>query len=81
VYQTPQADTKDPTVKASMKKKLFKIRARAYLVAAFVMPLVSFFNVPKGENDIRLVYDRTKCGLSGSPVSGSLPYVPFCGWS
>jgi hypothetical protein len=47
-----------------VKRKLSKIRERAYLVAAFVVSFVSFFHVPKGENDIRMVYDGTKCGLN-----------------
>ena len=64
VYQTPQPDTKDPAVKTTVKRKLSKIRERAYLVAAFVVSFVTFFHVAKGENDIWMVYDGTKCGLN-----------------
>ena len=31
-----------------------------------VVSLTSFFSVPKGDSDIRMVYDGTKCGLNGS---------------
>ena len=31
-----------------------------------VASLMSFFYVPKGKDDIRMVYDGTKCGLNGA---------------
>jgi hypothetical protein len=52
-------------MKASMREKLLKIRERAYLVAAFIFTMTSFFPVAKGEHNIRLVYDHgTKCSLN-----------------
>ena len=39
-------------------------RDRGYLDnGEVIVSLTSFFDVPKGESDIRMVYDGTKCGL------------------
>ncbi len=48
-----------------MKKKLEKVRRLRYIILGPVK-LTSFFSVPKGENDIRMVYDGTKSGLNDS---------------
>jgi hypothetical protein len=53
-------------MKASIRKKLLKIREREYLVATFVVSLTSVFPVAKGEHDVRLVYDGTKCNLNNN---------------
>ena len=48
-----------------MEKKLSKVRDnRKYLELGHVQSLTGFFAVPKGEDDIRMVYDATKCGLN-----------------
>lgn len=47
-----------------MKKKLDKVRVRRYITEGFVHSLTFFFSVPKGDNDIRMVYDGTKSGLN-----------------
>jgi hypothetical protein len=64
MYMVPQPDTKDPKVKAAMTRKLQTVREGAHLVAAFVVSLTSFFGVPKGDDDIRMVYDGTKSGVN-----------------
>jgi hypothetical protein len=66
INETPQPDTKDPAMKDAMRKKLQRVRKRAHLVAAFAVSLTSFFWVAKGEDDIRLVCNGTKCGLNGA---------------
>jgi hypothetical protein len=64
ICMVPQPDTKNPKVKAAMTRKLQTVRDRAYLVAAFVVSLMSFFGVPKGNDDIRMVYGGMKSGLN-----------------
>ena len=36
---------------------------KGYIAEGFVKSLSTFFCVPKGESDTRIVYDMTKCGL------------------
>lgn len=47
-------------------KKVQKVTDRGYLEEGFVGSLINYFAVPKGEGDIRVVYDGTKCGLNQS---------------
>ena len=49
-----------------MKIKLKKVIARGYLNTGFVQSLTNYFSVPKGLEDIRLVYDGTKSKLNAS---------------
>jgi hypothetical protein len=49
-----------------MKKKLEKVRQLRYIVPGQVTSLTSFFAVPKGDEDIRMVYNGTKSGLNDS---------------
>jgi hypothetical protein len=49
-----------------MREKLDKVRKRRYICAAFVRSLTAFFAVPKGSDDIRMVYDGTISGLNDS---------------
>jgi hypothetical protein len=44
--------------------KLQKVRRLGYLVPGPVRSLTSFFSVPKGMDDIRMVYDGMKSGLN-----------------
>jgi hypothetical protein len=47
-----------------MREKLDKVRKRRYIRSAFVRSLTAFFAVPKGSDDIRMVYDGTISGLN-----------------
>ena len=47
-----------------MKAKLSNIRLKGYLEKGSVLSLTSYFAVPKGPDDIRMVYDGTKSGLN-----------------
>jgi hypothetical protein len=47
-----------------MVKKIGKVRKRRYIPAGPIESLTSFFAVPKGLDDIRMVYDGTKLGLN-----------------
>jgi hypothetical protein len=49
-----------------MRLKLDKVRRLGYIALGLVKSLTSYFAVPKGDNDIRMVYDGTKSGLNSS---------------
>jgi len=61
----PQREEKDPGVRAAVKAKLDNVRAKGYVAPGNVASLTSYFYVPKGEHDIRMVYDATRSGLNG----------------
>jgi hypothetical protein len=63
-YKKPQKGTKDAATRAKIIKKLKKVRTRRYIAPGFVTSLTSFFAVPKGEDDIRMVYDASVSGLN-----------------
>ena len=64
-YTKPQSKHRDPDTKALVEEKLQKVLDRGYLDnGEVIVSLTSFFDVPKGESDIRMVYDGTKCGLN-----------------
>ena len=64
-YRRRQQANPDPESRALEKKKLKKVRHRGYIVkTADIKSLTSFFSVPKGNTDIRMVYDGTKSGLN-----------------
>jgi hypothetical protein len=60
----PQRGEPDPALRALIRKKLSKVRQRGYLQEGLVKSLTSFFTVPKGANDIRLVYNGPSSGLN-----------------
>jgi hypothetical protein len=50
-----------------MRRKLEAVRQeRRYIRAGFVRSLTSYFSVPKGEEDIHMVYNGTESGLNDS---------------
>jgi hypothetical protein len=59
-----QRKEKDPEVRQSMGAKLMKVFARHYFIYGMILSLMSFFAVPKGDADIRLVYNGTPSGLN-----------------
>jgi len=63
-WLVPQQVERVVQVWEAMKKKLDKVRRLGYIGPGKVESLTSFFSVPKGENDIRMVYDGTKSGLN-----------------
>ena len=63
----PQPPERDPKTKRLIEEKLQKVVDRGYLSNdQVIVSLTSFFEVKKGDADIRMVYDGTKCGLNGS---------------
>ena len=66
-YRRRQQVNPDEKQRAFEKKKLTKVRTRGYIAPTNgIKSLTSFFSVPKGEDDIRMVYDGTKSGLNAS---------------
>ena len=63
-FKKAQQLPKDKTVVQRITEKIQKVRLRGYIAAGLVLSLTSFFQVPKGEDDIRIVYDLTACGLN-----------------
>jgi hypothetical protein len=59
-----QRNEKDPEVRQSMGAKLMKVFARHYFIYGMSLSLTSFFAVPKGYTDIRLVYNGISSGLN-----------------
>ena len=62
----PQPAVHDKVVKEQMKIKLNKVRNRGYVKPGRVKSLIRFFAVPKGNSDIRMVYDGTASGFNNS---------------
>jgi hypothetical protein len=55
---------KDPILVKRISDKIQKVRSKGYITAGSVSSLTGFFHVPKGDDDIRIVYDLTACGLN-----------------
>ena len=53
-----------PDIKKLIFEKQADARAKGYIDEGRVTNLINYFHVPKGDSDIRLVYDATKCGLN-----------------
>ena len=63
-WVTPQRVPPDPVRRALMRSKVAKVLDRGYIGPGAVTSLMNVFEVPKGEGDIRLVYDGTKSHLN-----------------
>lgn len=63
-YQKKQKVTDDPNARAKVTAKLNNVRWKNYIAQGHVKSLTNCFDVPKGEGDIRMVYDATKSGLN-----------------
>ena len=65
-FKRKQTMPKDPSTFDMVLDKISKVRSRRYIAAGLVLSLTSFFPVPKGDDDIRMVYDLTACGLNAA---------------
>ena len=54
----------DSKARSNLKDKVSVPRGRRYITRGYVRSLTGFFAVPKGDNDVRIVYDASKCGLN-----------------
>jgi hypothetical protein len=57
---------RDPSVHEEVRKKILKVVNRRYVVRSSldIKALIKYFAVPKGLDDIRIVYDATASGLN-----------------
>jgi hypothetical protein len=63
-YMVPQRPEKDDALRELITSKLRKVREKGYIISGEVRSLTSFFSVPKGDGDVRMVYDASKSGLN-----------------
>jgi len=59
-----QSAPSDPVVLKKIRNKLEDVRQKRYIDSGQVDSVTSFFSVPKGEEDIRMVYNATSSGLN-----------------
>jgi hypothetical protein len=76
-YRRPQRQEDDPAIQTQIRAKLENVLRKGYISKGQVTSLTSYFAVPKGTNDVRMVYDSTKSGLDAAlwVPSFSLPTV------
>jgi hypothetical protein len=62
----PQPRISDPARREKVKGKLRKVLARRYILTTGldILSFIKYFDVPKGVDDIRMVYDATANGLN-----------------
>ena len=64
VFLKTQKRHKDPASHELMRRKVVQVRRRGYVSAGPVVSGTHYFSVPKGLDDIRMVYNGTSCGLN-----------------
>ena len=88
-YRLGQRWPKDPIMCEKMKDKWKKVIDREYIKFGPVVSLTGSFPVPKGEDDLRMVYDASKCGLNSQlwapnfmlpTIDMTLRHVDHSGW-
>jgi hypothetical protein len=65
-YKVPQRPEPDSSLRERICKKLDVPLSRRYIAPGKVLSLTSFFSVPKGESDLRMVYDASRSGLNAT---------------
>jgi hypothetical protein len=65
-FLQPQRRDPDPDTAWNIKEKLLNVTQKGYIRPGSVNSLTKYFAVPKGEGDIRMVYDATISGLNDS---------------
>lgn len=65
-YRKRQPWEPNRDIRGQVSKKLTKFIDQGYVSQGPVRSLVSFFTVPKGESDVRVVFDGTRSGLNAA---------------
>jgi hypothetical protein len=65
-FLKPQPHEANKQTRKQVRAKLETVRARKYIAKGKVMSLTSYFSVPKGESDVRMVYDATRSNQNAS---------------
>ena len=79
-FKRPQRPPRTAEDRALVQAKVGPVRVREYISPGEVLSLAHYFYVPKGDTDIRMVYNGTSCGLNDclfAPHFG-LPYISHC---
>ena len=63
-FNKRQRGPKDEKDGPLIRKKVTGVRKKGYIEMGEVLSLIHYFYVPKGQNDIRMVYNGTSCGLN-----------------
>ena len=63
-YTKRQRRPSDLNQTVALKNKVANVMQKGYIKPDYVKSLTSFFAVPKGQDDIQVVYDATKCLLN-----------------
>jgi hypothetical protein len=76
-YLRPQRQENDSTIRDQIRTKLENLRSKGCISRGPVFSLTSYFAVPKGTEDVRMVCDSTRSGLNAAlwVPSFSLPMV------
>jgi len=62
----PQPHESNQETQLKVKEKLSNVRAKRYIIPGKVKSLTSYFSVPKGDTDVRMVYDTTRSNLKAT---------------
>ena len=73
-WVVPQKIPKEPKKLEMVRGKIQKVLDRNYIGPGRVTSLMNVFDVPKGDSDIRLVYNGTKSGLNDTLFA---PWFPL----
>ncbi len=65
-YLIPQRPPSNPEMTDKIREKLADVMMKLYIADGRVVSLTSFFDVLKGVDDIRMVYNGTSCGLNAA---------------
>ena len=65
-WMKPQRGENNPSVSLKVANKMRKLVARVYITEGVILVLTSFFSIPKGADDIRIVFDATVSVLNDS---------------
>ncbi len=65
-YRIPQRPPSNPEMIDKIREKLVDVVKKLYIAEGEVRSLTSFFDVMKGVDDIRMVYNGTSCGLNAA---------------
>lgn len=63
-WTAPQRGPRNASVRKSVGEKLAVIEKKQYIEKGKIISLMPFFHVPKGEKDVRMVYDGSASGLN-----------------
>jgi hypothetical protein len=64
IYTALQKKHRDPVQHELMRNKILEVRKRGYISPGPVLSGTHYFCVPKGLDDVRMVYNGTSCGLN-----------------